>query len=58
MSKKELKVGDVVEHWGFNFSPLKWYEKMISRLFTSMGKESKKDLNYSGSTSEICGIDK
>jgi hypothetical protein len=27
MPKKELKVGDVVEHWGFDFSPLKWYEK-------------------------------
>ena len=28
MSKKELKVGDVVEHWGFNVSPLKWNEKI------------------------------
>ena len=27
MPKKELKVGDVVEHWGFDFSTLKWYEK-------------------------------
>ena len=27
MPKKELKVGDIVEHWGFDFSPLKWYEK-------------------------------
>ena len=28
MPKKESKVGDVVEHWGFDFSPLKWYEKI------------------------------
>jgi len=27
-SKKELKVGDVVKHWGFDFLPLKWHEKI------------------------------
>lgn len=27
-SKKELKVGDVVKYWGFDFLPLKWHEKI------------------------------
>jgi len=28
VNKSELKVGDKVEHFGFNFPPLKWWERL------------------------------
>ena len=29
--KQELKVGDVVKHWGFNFEPLRWWELLYMK---------------------------
>jgi len=29
ISYKNYKVGDIVKHYGFNFEPLKWWEKII-----------------------------